>query len=255
METPTLCVQGIKDGISRASIEAEFEAFGRLVRVDIVPGNQRRGVPDSRIAFVEFKHKDDARKAMRSLNGRMVQGKCVAIQFARGAPGTRRTEPTVRRGMPQPLPQMSALAAKFPHKAGILAAKFKQSSRSRSRSQVQSRMRGRSQTARSRRGSGGVKRFGSSRSASRSPCGCSQSCRMSRSPDGTRRRSHSRSKSRRRSRSRSRSFGMQRRPQTDSNGWQDGSSRNIRTRPDQRQLQRDSRSASRWRASRSKGRR
>ena len=40
-----------------------FEDFGRLLRVDIVPGNARRGVPDSRIAFVEYERRNDARKA------------------------------------------------------------------------------------------------------------------------------------------------------------------------------------------------
>lgn len=138
MDTPTLCVQGIKDGVRRGALEAEFEAFGRLVRVDIVPGNARRGVPDSRIAFVEFERKEDARKAMQTLNGRYVQGKCVMIQFARGAPGMRLSgPPQVRRGTPEPIPQCAALAAKYRHSAGALAAKFPQSGeRSRSRSRL-----------------------------------------------------------------------------------------------------------------------
>mmetsp|Transcript_22212 Transcript_22212/g.62302 ORF Transcript_22212/g.62302 Transcript_22212/m.62302 type:complete len:275 (+) Transcript_22212:195-1019(+) len=128
MEAPTLCVQGIKDGVRRGALEAEFEAFGKLVRVDIVPGNARRGVPDSRIAFVEFERKGDARKAMQSLNGRYVQGKCVMIQFARGVPGARRgggiLGTNVRRGTPEPIPQCAALAAKRPDIGGPLAAKF-----------------------------------------------------------------------------------------------------------------------------------
>lgn len=118
----TLCVQGLKDGVRRHALEAEFEAFGRLVRVDIVPGNARRGMPDSRIAFVEFKDRQDARKAMRSLNGRMVQGKCVMIQFARRGAGTGRNPNVpivangVRRGVPEMIPQCAGgpcLAAKF----------------------------------------------------------------------------------------------------------------------------------------------
>lgn len=115
----TLCVQGIKDGVRRSALEAEFEAFGPLVRVDIAPSNSLRGVQDSRLAFVEFERREDARKAMRALNGRYVQGKCVMIQFARGTPGVRSTGP--RRGIPEPIPQTpnaALLAAKFPQPSG-----------------------------------------------------------------------------------------------------------------------------------------
>jgi len=117
----TLCVQGLRDGVRRSALEAEFEAFGNLVRVDIAPGNALRGLrrspglPDSRLAFIEYERRNDARRAMQAMNGRYVQGKCVMIQFARGTPGVRSSG--VRRGFPEPIPQTpnaALLAAKFP---------------------------------------------------------------------------------------------------------------------------------------------
>lgn len=110
----TICVQGIKDGVDRHSIEAQFEVYGRIVRVDITPNSVLKGVADTRIAFVEFRRRDDARKAMQALNGRYVQGKCVMIKFARSAPGVR--PPAPNRGMPEMIPQTpnhQLLAAKF----------------------------------------------------------------------------------------------------------------------------------------------
>uniref|UniRef100_A0A7S1AEI2 RRM domain-containing protein n=1 Tax=Noctiluca scintillans TaxID=2966 RepID=A0A7S1AEI2_NOCSC len=113
----TLCVQGVKDGVSRAAIEAQFENYGTVVRCDITPNKQMIGVPDTRIAIVEFKHRDDARKAMRALNGRYVQGKCVMVRFARSAAGVRPPAPRTRQGAPELIPQTAChakmLAAKF----------------------------------------------------------------------------------------------------------------------------------------------
>lgn len=160
MEPPphaTLCVQGIKDGVRRDALESVFEGYGRLVRVDIVPGNARRGLPDSRIAFVEFERRNDARKAMHSLNGRHVQGKCVMIQFARGRPGLAQGPiRSVRGGAPEPIPQCAALVAKramqspspSPYR-GSTRSKGRSLSRSRSREQAR-KMTVRSQSRSSR---------------------------------------------------------------------------------------------------------
>lgn len=189
-DAPTLCVQGIRDGVRRGAIESEFEAFGELVRVDIVPGNARRGVPDSRIAFVEFAKKDDARKAMRALNGRYVQGKCVMIQFARGLPGQNRAgmAPAVRRGTPEAIPQVAALAAKFPNQAGALAAKFQPSDRSPSRAQASRsrssrRARGRKERSRSRDRGQSTDRMDKARDRSRDRGSRDRSCSRSRRLD------------------------------------------------------------------------
>mmetsp|Transcript_115908 Transcript_115908/g.322735 ORF Transcript_115908/g.322735 Transcript_115908/m.322735 type:complete len:273 (-) Transcript_115908:377-1195(-) len=113
----TLCVQGIKDGTSRSAIEAQFEEYGRVVDVTITPNKHMRGVPDSKIALVEFAKKEDARRAMQALNGRHVQGKCVMIRFARSAPGVRPPTPLPRHGAPELIPQTA-------NRAAMLAAKF-----------------------------------------------------------------------------------------------------------------------------------
>lgn len=118
----TLCVQGIKDGTRRDALQAQFEAFGKVMDVTITPNKHMRGVPDSKIALVEFKKKEDARKAMQALNGRYVQGKCVMIRFARSAPGVRPPAPIPRQGSLELIPQtanlVSPLAAKFTPSTG-----------------------------------------------------------------------------------------------------------------------------------------
>ena len=48
----------------------------------ITPNKNMRNVPDSKLALIEFDKKEDARRAMRALNGRNVQGKCVMIRSA-----------------------------------------------------------------------------------------------------------------------------------------------------------------------------
>ena len=151
----TLCVQGIKDGVTTEALQAQFEHYGRVKNVNINQNKNMKGAPDTRIAIVEFARRDDARKAMQGLNGRNVQGKCVMIRFARTAPAGMGT-PTVRRGVPELIPQTAS------HEK-LLAAKFRPADRSRSRSQSRSpKRRGRSSRAPKRR----VRR---SRSAPRSP--------------------------------------------------------------------------------------
>eukprot|EP00927_Polykrikos_kofoidii_P039835 TRINITY_DN34140_c0_g1_i1.p1 TRINITY_DN34140_c0_g1~~TRINITY_DN34140_c0_g1_i1.p1 ORF type:complete len:248 (+),score=24.53 TRINITY_DN34140_c0_g1_i1:253-996(+) len=171
----TLCVQGIKDGTSRSAIEAQFEEFGKIIDVTITPNKQMKGVPDSRIALVEYKRRDDARRAMQALNGRYVQGKCVMIRFARSAPGVKPPMPLPRRGALELIPQTS-------HHAALLSAKFKQATspspefdapedadepHRRGRSGVNVRDRSRSRTRRSRSGRS-QRRFGHATRESRS---------------------------------------------------------------------------------------
>jgi len=136
---PTLCVQGIKDGVQRETLEREFEAYGPLVRVEIAPGNSARGMPDSRIAFVEFERREHARKAMQKLNGRKVAGKCVMIAWSRSSAGAGR----LGTKDPQPMSFRHSVTDKFRH-----------ASRSRSKTRSPSRSRrGRSRTrSGSRRG-------------------------------------------------------------------------------------------------------
>lgn len=144
----TLCVQGIKDGVTSEALQAQFEHYGRVRNVNITQNKNMKGAPDTRIAIVEFARRDDARKAMQGLNGRNVQGKCVMIRFAKTSPGMRTAAPPVRRGVPELIPQTAS------HEK-LLAAKFRPADRSPSGSPSYSRSpkrgRGRSSPARKRR--------------------------------------------------------------------------------------------------------
>eukprot|EP00439_Symbiodinium_sp_Y106_P086255 s735_g32.t1 len=160
----TLCVQGIKDGVTSEALEAQFEHYGRVRNVNLAQNKNMKGVPDTRIALVEFARRDDARKAMQELNGRNVQGKCVMIRFARSAPGMRSAAPAVRRGVPEPIPQTAS------HER-LLAAKFRPADRSRSRSRSCSRTPRSKSRARGKKSKSGVEkgRSRSRRRRSRSP--------------------------------------------------------------------------------------
>lgn len=133
----TLCVQGIKDGVTSEALQGQFEHYGKVRNVNITQNKNMRGAPDTRIAIVEFDRRDDARKAMQGLNGRNVQGKCVMIRFAKSSPGMRPAAPAVRRGVPELIPQTAS------HEK-LLAAKFRPADRSPSRSPSDSRSRRRS---------------------------------------------------------------------------------------------------------------
>lgn len=169
----TLCVQGIKDGTSRSSIEAQFEDFGKIRDVTITPNKHMRGVPDSKLALVEFERKADARKAMQALNGRFVQGKCVMIRFARSAPGIRPPAPLPRHGAPELIPQTAGRAA-------MLSMKFQPADQPREAEQARtegkrSRSRRKSRGAsKERKKSGSKSRRQKSRSRSRKRRSCSK---------------------------------------------------------------------------------
>ncbi|CAL1147396.1 unnamed protein product [Cladocopium goreaui] len=63
----TLCVQGIKDGVTSEALQAQFEHYGRVRNVNITQNKNMKGAPDTRIAIVEFARRDDARKAMQAM--------------------------------------------------------------------------------------------------------------------------------------------------------------------------------------------
>ncbi|CAE8629190.1 unnamed protein product, partial [Polarella glacialis] len=109
----TLCVQGIKDGVTNEALESHFEVYGRVRDVSITQNKHMKGATDTRIAIVEFAKKEDARRAMQGLNGRSLCGKCVMIRFARFDAPLR----GARAGFPEPVPQTAShnkmLMAKF----------------------------------------------------------------------------------------------------------------------------------------------
>lgn len=216
---------------------AQFEDFGRVIDVTISPNKHMRGIPDSKIALVEFEKKDDARKAMQALNGRHVQGKCVMIRFARSAPGVRTPAPLPRHSAPELIPQ-TATAAK------LLAAKFqpcdgpKSVSRSRSCSRNGKNVKERKGRSKSRDKERDRKGATSTASGRRSPAAASAKGGPRRSRERSRQRSRERSRQRSRHRSGERSRRRGSRPRRSSPSPKDGVSARGRRR-----------SPSRWRPS------
>ncbi|KAK3019868.1 hypothetical protein RJ639_004176, partial [Escallonia herrerae] len=96
-----------------------FDKYGKVVDV-FIPRDRRSG--DSRgFAFVRYKYADEAQKAVEKLDGRVVDGREIMVQFAKYGPNAERI-----------------------HKGKIMEPLEKIQGRSRSRSPRPSRSRGRS---------------------------------------------------------------------------------------------------------------
>ncbi|KAK3033895.1 hypothetical protein RJ639_033530, partial [Escallonia herrerae] len=96
-----------------------FDKYGKVVDV-FIPRDRRSG--DSRgFAFVRYKYADEAQKAVEKLDGRVVDGREIMVQFAKYGPNAERI-----------------------HKGKIMEPLEKIKGRSRSRSPRPSRSRGRS---------------------------------------------------------------------------------------------------------------
>ena len=89
-----LYVGGLRDSLTRDDIEVTFKPHGAIKDVWIA-----RNPPG--FAFVEFEKKDDAERAIESLNNREVQGCTLKVQVAsnKPKPGDRRPQ-TGRRSPP-----------------------------------------------------------------------------------------------------------------------------------------------------------
>eukprot|EP00008_Paramoeba_atlantica_P013908 CAMPEP_0201475456 /NCGR_PEP_ID=MMETSP0151_2-20130828/884_1 /ASSEMBLY_ACC=CAM_ASM_000257 /TAXON_ID=200890 /ORGANISM="Paramoeba atlantica, Strain 621/1 / CCAP 1560/9" /LENGTH=227 /DNA_ID=CAMNT_0047855557 /DNA_START=103 /DNA_END=784 /DNA_ORIENTATION=+ len=83
-------------------LDYRFGNFGPIRSVDLKQG----------FAFVEFDYEEDAEDAVRSLDGKEIDGSRVLVQFARGGRGPGGRPPAPFRGIP---PQRSEHRAVFSH--------------------------------------------------------------------------------------------------------------------------------------------
>ncbi|XP_073022021.1 uncharacterized protein [Primulina eburnea] len=168
-----------------------FDKYGKVVDV-FIPRDRRTG--DSRgFAFVRYKYQDEAAKAVEKLDGRVVDGREIMVQFAKYGPNAEKiqkgriSEPVYKsRG------RSRSRSPRPRHRDGYKDKDYRKRSRSRSR--------GRYERERERERDGGRDRDRRHRSRSRS-----QSQSRSRSPGF--RRDHGRGKYNDERRSRSRSDG------------------------------------------------
>jgi RNA recognition motif-containing protein len=75
-----LFVKGIEPSINEVALEAYFSQFGKVVSTKIVYDRitwESRG-----FGFIEFLKKDDALKAMETLNGSELKGKTLTVTEA-----------------------------------------------------------------------------------------------------------------------------------------------------------------------------
>ncbi|EOX98798.1 PREDICTED: serine/arginine-rich splicing factor SC35 isoform X1 [Theobroma cacao] len=97
-----------------------FDKYGKVVDI-FIPKDRRTG--DSRgFAFVRYKYADEAQKAVERLDGRVVDGREITVQFAKYGPNAERIRKT------------SACLASTRHKGRIIESFPRSRYRSRSRS-------------------------------------------------------------------------------------------------------------------------
>ncbi|MCO5591739.1 hypothetical protein L7F22_045731 [Adiantum nelumboides] len=180
-DTYSLLVLNITFRTSADDLFPLFDRYGKVVDV-FIPRDRRTG--DSRgFAFVRYKHAEEAQKAIERLDGRVVDGREIMVQFAKYGPNAE----SIDRG------RISHSQERSPRRSRHRDNYYRRGSRSLSRSGSPNRSPG-------RRGRGGSYRdkhrdHGRSyRSRSRSPS-------RSRSTSPVRKRSRSRSEERPRRRS------------------------------------------------------
>ncbi|KAK6241371.1 hypothetical protein SCA6_006760 [Theobroma cacao] len=97
-----------------------FDKYGKVVDI-FIPKDRRTG--DSRgFAFVRYKYAEEAQKAVERLDGRVVDGREITVQFAKYGPNAERIRKT------------SACLASTRHKGRIIESFPRSRHRSRSRS-------------------------------------------------------------------------------------------------------------------------
>ncbi|CAH8280762.1 unnamed protein product, partial [Arabidopsis lyrata] len=83
-DTYSLLVLNITFRTTADDLYPLFAKYGKVVDV-FIPRDRRTG--DSRgFAFVRYKYKDEAHKAVERLDGRVVDGREITVQFAKYGP-------------------------------------------------------------------------------------------------------------------------------------------------------------------------
>ncbi|CAN6584037.1 unnamed protein product [Malus baccata var. baccata] len=87
-ETYSLLVLNITFRTTADDLFPLFDKYGKVVDV-FIPRDRRTG--DSRgFAFVRYKYQDEAQKAVEKLDGRVVDGREIMVQFAKYGPNAER---------------------------------------------------------------------------------------------------------------------------------------------------------------------
>merc|ERR1712187_159385 len=76
-DSTTLCISGLSKNVKKQDIQAAFQDFGHIVRLD-----NRSG-----LVFIEYRDKADALDAISEMNGRSIAGCQVQVALADGNRG------------------------------------------------------------------------------------------------------------------------------------------------------------------------
>ncbi|XP_059448465.1 serine/arginine-rich splicing factor SC35-like [Corylus avellana] len=87
-DTYSLLVLNITFRTTADDLFPYFDKYGKVVDI-FIPRNRRTG--DSRgFAFVRYKYADEAQKAVERLDGKVVDGREITVQFAKYGPNAER---------------------------------------------------------------------------------------------------------------------------------------------------------------------
>nr|XP_023896749.1 serine/arginine-rich splicing factor SC35-like [Quercus suber]POF21009.1 serine/arginine-rich splicing factor sc35 [Quercus suber] len=89
-DTYSLLVLNITFRTTADDLFPYFDKYGKVVDI-FIPRNRRTG--DSRgFAFVRYKYADEAQKAVDRLDGKVVDGREITVQFAKYGPNAERID-------------------------------------------------------------------------------------------------------------------------------------------------------------------
>ncbi|KAL0718422.1 hypothetical protein Bca4012_067744 [Brassica carinata] len=112
-DTYSLLVLNITFRTTADDLYPLFAKYGKVVDV-FIPRDRRTG--DSRgFAFVRFKYKDEAHKAVERLDGRVVDGREMTVQFAKYGPNA---EKISKGRVVEPPPKSRRSRSRSPRKSG-----------------------------------------------------------------------------------------------------------------------------------------
>ena len=80
-------VGNLSFGVTNSQLQAEFEAYGRVSKVNLVT-DRETGQPRG-FGFIEMANDSEARAAIDALNGKAISGRNITVNEARPKEGRR----------------------------------------------------------------------------------------------------------------------------------------------------------------------
>lgn len=74
----TVAVTGVTERTKKTALQEAFGEFGRIIRIEVPDGKT--------LAFVEYEERRDASDAIKTMNGKMVEGRRIGVRLVEDLP-------------------------------------------------------------------------------------------------------------------------------------------------------------------------